>query len=68
MFSTPLRQAGLGRQLAQARDAVSGDSSLIFSTAVLPKARHGAIFQVPVMKGTFHGEINAHTPTGWNSV
>ncbi len=37
------------------RAAVSGDSSLIFSTAVLPKARHGATFQVAVMKGTFHG-------------
>ena len=45
-----------------------GDSSLIFSTAVLPKASAGAVFQVPVMKGTFHGEISAHTPTGWNSV
>ena len=48
--------------------AVSGDSSDIFSTAVLPSARHGAVFQVAVMKGTFHGETNAHTPTGWYSV
>ena len=40
----------------------------IFSTAVLPSARHGAVFQVAVMKGTFHGETNAHTPTGWYSV
>jgi hypothetical protein len=38
------------------------------STAVLPKARQGATFQVAVMKGTFHGLISAHTPTGWNSV
>ena len=45
-----------------------GDSSLIFSTAVLPKASAGATFQVAVMKGTFHGLISAHTPTGWNRV
>ncbi len=45
-----------------------GDSSLILSTAVLPNARHGATFHVAVMNGTFHGEISAHTPTGWNSV
>ena len=50
------------------RAAVSGDSSLIFSTAVLPKARQGATFHVAVMNGTFQGEISAHTPTGWNSV
>ena len=47
---------------------MSGDSSLIFSTAVLPRARHGATFQVAVMNGTFQGEISAQTPTGWNSV
>ena len=28
----------------------------------------GATFQVAVMNCTFHGEISAHTPTGWNSV
>ena len=50
------------------RAAVSGDSSLIFNTAVLPNASAGATFQVPVMNGTFHGETRAHTPTGWNSV
>ncbi|MNN28799.1 hypothetical protein D3C81_1423790 [compost metagenome] len=44
--------------------AVSGDSSLIFSTAVLPSARQGAVFQVAVMNGTFHGETRPHTPTG----
>ena len=47
---------------------MSGDSSLIFSTAVLPNARQGATFQVAVMNGTFQGEISAQTPTGWNSV
>ena len=50
------------------RAALSGDSSLILSTAVFPNARHGATFQVAVMKGTFHGETSAQTPTGWNSV
>ncbi|MNI51091.1 hypothetical protein D3C73_1057970 [compost metagenome] len=48
--------------------AVSGDSSDIFNTAVLPKARHGAVFQVAVMNGTFQGDTKAHTPTGWYSV
>jgi hypothetical protein len=67
MLSTP---AGMPASSASSprRAAVSGDSSLIFSTAVLPKARQGATFQVAVMKGTFHGLISAHTPTGWNSV
>ena len=50
------------------RAALRGDSSLILSTAVLPNAKQGATFQVDVMKGTFHGEISAQTPTGWNSV
>ncbi len=44
--------------------AVSGDSSDIFSTAVLPSARQGATFQVAVMNGTFHGDTSAQTPTG----
>ena len=67
MFSTPWgRPASVAS--SPKREMDSGDSSLIFSTAVLPKARQGAIFQVPVMKGTFHGLISAHTPTGWNSV
>ena len=62
------RQPGLGAPARRSARSISGDSSLIFSTAVLPKARQGAIFQVPVMNGTFHGLISAHTPTGWNSV
>jgi hypothetical protein len=66
-LSTP---AGMPASIASSprRAAVSGDSSLIFSTAVLPNARQGATFQVAVMNGTFHGEIRAQTPTGWNSV
>src|SRR5579863_4555359 len=46
------------------RAADSGDSSLILSTAVLPKASAGATFQVAVINGTFQGEIKAQTPTG----
>ncbi len=66
-FSTP---AGIPASRARlpSIEAVSGDSSLIFSTAVLPNARQGATFHVAVMNGTFHGEISAQTPTGWNSV
>ena len=45
-----------------------GDSSDIFSTAVLPSARQGATFQVAVISGTFQGEISPHTPTGCSSV
>src|SRR5690242_15549124 len=47
MLSTP---AGMPASSASSprRAAVSGDSSLIFSTAVLPKARAGATFQVAV--------------------
>ena len=47
---------------------MSGESSDIFITAVLPSARQGAVFQVAVMNGTFHGEISAQTPTGCQSV
>ena len=50
------------------RAALRGDNSLIFNTAVLPNASAGATFQVLVMKGTFHGLMSAHTPTGWKSV
>ena len=50
------------------RLVVSGESSDIFITAVLPSARQGAVFQVAVMNGTFHGEISAQTPTGCQSV
>ena len=63
-FNTP---AGMPASNASSprRAAVIGDSSLIFSTAVLPKANAGATFHVAVMNGTFHGLISAHTPTGW---
>ena len=66
-LSTP---AGMPASSASSprRAAESGDSSLILSTAVLPKASAGATFQVAVMKGTFQGEMSAHTPTGCSSV
>ena len=53
---------------SQRSERGGGDSSLSFSTALLPKARQGAAFQVAVIKGRFHGLISAHTPTGWNRV
>ena len=59
------RNTGFQRQLTQ---AVSGESSDIFSTAVLPSARHGATFHVAVINGTFHGDTSAQTPTGCTSV
>ena len=67
MLSTP---AGMPASIASSpsRAALMGLSSLIFSTAVLPNARQGAVFHVAVMKGTFHGLMSAHTPTGWKSV
>ena len=67
ILSTP---AGMPASSASSpsRAALIGESSLILSTAVLPKARQGAVFQVAVMNGTFHGLISAQTPTGWNKV
>jgi hypothetical protein len=56
------------RAVSSSRSAVSGESSDIFSTAVLPNARHGATFQVAVINGTFHGDTSAQTPTGCTSV
>ena len=44
--------------------AVSGEISDIFNTAVLPKAKQGAVFQVAVINGTFQGETKPQTPTG----
>src|SRR5690606_28105186 len=46
------------------RQALSGASSLGFSTMVQPAARAGATLQAIWLSGQFHGVINAHTPTG----
>ena len=44
--------------------AETGVSSAGFHTTVLPQANAGITFQVPSMRGKFHGEIAATTPTG----
>jgi hypothetical protein len=44
--------------------AVTGVSGAGFSTMVFPVAMAGAIFQIAIMYGTFHGMIWAHTPNG----
>ena len=67
MLSTPLGTPASSAS-RPSRSAVMGDSSDIFSTAVLPSARQGATFQVAVISGTFQGEISPHTPTGCSSV
>ena len=46
------------------RLADSGVSSAGLSTTVQPAARHGAIFHVASMNGTFHGVISPATPVG----
>jgi Mg-chelatase subunit ChlD len=61
------RDAGLQRQLAQARGGQRRQLAHLQHRRVA-EGQAGATFQVAVMKGTFHGLISAHTPTGWNSV
>ncbi len=39
-----------------------------FTTAVLPQASAGAIFQLAMFVGKFHGMISAQTPIGSRSV
>ena len=47
---------------------MSGVCEAGFTTAVLPHASAGAIFQLAITAGKFHGVISAHTPTGSRSV
>src|SRR5512133_1975002 len=44
--------------------AVSGVWDAGFTTAVLPHASAGAIFQLAITAGKFHGVISTQTPTG----
>ena len=46
----------------------AGVSSLGLMMQVLPHAIAGAIFQVAIISGKFHGEIAATTPAGPNSL
>jgi hypothetical protein len=52
------------RNISQSKNADMEVNSEGFATAVHPKARHGAIFQVSKYKGMFHGEMSANTPVG----
>ena len=47
---------------------VSGVWLAGFTTAVFPHASAGAIFQLAITAGKFHGVMRAHTPTGSRSV
>ena len=46
----------------------AGVSSLGLMMQVLPQAIAGAIFQVAIINGKFHGEMAATTPAGPNSL
>ena len=48
--------------------AVSGVCDAGLTTAVFPQASAGAIFQLAITAGKFHGVIRAQTPTGSRSV
>ena len=48
--------------------AVNGVWLAGLTTAVFPQARAGAIFQLAITAGKFHGVISAQTPTGSRSV
>ena len=50
--------------MSASASAVSGVCDAGFTTAVLPHASAGAIFQLAITAGKFHGVISAHTPTG----
>jgi hypothetical protein len=50
------------------RIAHSGVSSAGFSTTVLPHTSAGAIFQIGIATGKFHGVIAPTTPSGWRIV
>ena len=65
-FTTPGGMSVSARISASAH-AVAGVYVAGFSTAALPVARAGAIFQIAIMYGTFHGMIPAHTPNGSRS-
>ena len=48
--------------------AVRGVSSAGLSTMVFPAARAGAIFQLAMVSGKFHGTIRPTTPNGSRNV
>lgn len=52
------------RHNSTSRTVVIGVCSAGLTITVFPQARAGAIFQLAIMRGKFHGVISAHTPTG----
>jgi hypothetical protein len=62
-FSTP---AGIPASSASSpsRSATRDASSAGLRTSVQPAASDGAIFQIALLIGRFHGTIAATTPTG----
>ena len=56
------------RAILSNSSAVSGVSSAGFRTTVFPAARAGAIFQLAMVSGKFHGTIRPTTPSGSRNV
>ena len=48
--------------------AVSGVRVAGLKTTVLPPTSAGAIFQIGIATGKFHGVMHATTPSGWRTV
>ena len=65
-FKTPGGSPAFSSTSARCQ-AVTGVSSAGFSTTVLPKARHGATFQVGIATGKFQGVTRATGPSGTRS-
>lgn len=63
-FRTPSGRPASASTSARNSPHETGASSLGFITTVLPIARGMAMERMPRMKGAFHGEIAAMTPSG----
>ena len=66
-LSTPLGSPA-SVKISARRIAHSGVSSAGFSTTVFPQTSAGAIFQIGIATGKFHGVIRPTTPSGCFSV
>src|ERR671916_485730 len=63
MLTTPSGRPASAR--ARTRAAAFSEASVAgLITTVLPQSRAGAIFQVGIARGKFHGVIRATTPSG----
>ena len=66
---TTLSTPGGSRLGPRLRVAKDGEERLAgFSTTVFPAAIAGAVFQLPMFSGKFHGVISAATPIGSRNV